>query len=297
MKKISFFVVAAFFYAGSVLNAGEKLAVKIELGEVTETKPVIDGSYYGDKIILDSRNITTTTVHDQCFATSGIARDLYAYLFSGNPKHATDDYSYIRIRNIGSDPITKIEFIGVSAHNSKDADLMLDGSSLSDATVDADYDSFSMGSLDNVPFNYLVGNNSVCPSVRTSDLVDLWENWFGLTGDIKTLRLRFSDKFGEITSTTYDRKPILQAIYIYVEAGADTDIATVGKSSLHVSVIDGEIRLNESADLDLYTVSGIPVKVAKNVQAVSINDLPGGIYVSMAKTGNGVRTVTKVIVP
>jgi hypothetical protein len=295
MKKAYFFVLV-FLCVCFMSNAAEKLALKIELGEITEAIPVIDGSYYGGNILIDSRNITTTTVHDQCFTTSGIARDLYGFLFSGNPKHSVGDYSYIRIRNTGSEPITKIQFIGVSSHNSKDADLMLDGSSLSSAENDVDYDSFSTGALEVVPFNYLTGTNSICPSVRTPDLVDTWENWLGLTGEIKTLRLRFSDGTGDITSTMYDRKPILQAIYVYVD-GTPTGIDAAETSSLRVHVADQEIRLSESADVLLYNVSGVTVKAAKNAQVVSVNDLPHGIYVLEAKIEDGSKTVTKIAIP
>lgn len=303
MKQVNILFLSLLFlgFCGSL--SAKRLAVSIELGETVPGS--IDGSYDNGNILIDSRNLTTTPVHNQCFTTTGIAQDLYGYLFSGNPQHNQNAYSYIRIQNLNtSEEIVEIQLIGVSSHNSSSTSLPMDGSSILGATNDSDYESFDMGSsLDNLSFSPVAGDNAFCPSAKSSDLVSMWEDWFGFdyaSEPIKTLRLRFSDGIsGDLNFSNPDQKrPIIQAIYIYTDGdGTNTGIGELeGNSSFKVYVSNGELRMNDRASrVCLYNVSGNCVKEARDVQTLSLGELPSGMYIVKAVNQTGGTAVAKIM--
>ncbi|MCD7971188.1 MAG: T9SS type A sorting domain-containing protein [Candidatus Azobacteroides sp.] len=289
------FLPALFFQVS--IQAGDKLAAIIELPAATEPFMGIDGSYYNQRITIESQGLETTTRTNQCFSTSGVAQPMHALLFGGDPKHANGNYSHITIRNTGSEQLTRIELVASSSHNSSAAYLLLDASSMVDASQDADYDNLLYSSpLDNYMLPVLMGNNALCPTVQSTDLREMWELWFGLTGEIKTLRLRFSDGTGDFSSSQYEYRPTLQALYIYVEDnGLGTSTGNLGQEGFTFSYTKETVVLSQPADITVFDITGKVSRQASWATTLSLRDVPCGIYIIKATDSKGNSITRKVV--
>ncbi|MCD7973528.1 MAG: T9SS type A sorting domain-containing protein, partial [Candidatus Azobacteroides sp.] len=174
--------------------------------------------------------------------------------------------------------------------------LLLDASSMVDASQDADYDNLLYSSpLDNYMLPVLMGNNALCPAVQSTDLREMWELWFGFTGEIKTLRLRFSDGTGDFSSSQYEYRPVLQALYIYVEDnGLGTGLETTAQEEFTLSFTKQEVLLSQPAGITVHTITGKVCKQAFSVTSLSLEELPSGIYLIRATDKKG-NTITRKI--
>ncbi|MCD7973958.1 MAG: T9SS type A sorting domain-containing protein, partial [Candidatus Azobacteroides sp.] len=174
--------------------------------------------------------------------------------------------------------------------------LLLDASSMVDASQDADYDNLLYSSpLDNYMLPVLMGNNALCPSLQSTDLREMWELWFGFAGEIKTLRLRFSDGTGDFSSSQYEYRPILQALYIYVEDnGPGTSMDNIPSEELSLSFTKQQVLLSQPAGITIHTITGKLCKQASWVTSLSLEDLPSGVYIIRATDKKG-DTITRKI--
>ncbi|MCD7972796.1 MAG: T9SS type A sorting domain-containing protein [Candidatus Azobacteroides sp.] len=298
MKKMYLCISLMAFLSAFSGKAEDKLAVAIQMPEANQTFDGINGTYYNGRIIIDSYGMETTSLTNQCFTSSGIAREMLGLMFSGNPQHAAGEYSWIRIQNQGNEQITRIEIIGSSAHNSNAAYLLLDGSTILSPESDAAYESYAKKSaLENYMLKSLQGNNASCPEIQSTDLREMWEFWFGLTGEIKTLRLRFSNGTGDITPSQFEQRPVIQAIYIYVEDnGLGTSVNNRQQDSLTISFSKQTIYTTQPAEVTLYNIAGESIGHYHCDKSVALPQLPSGIYIIKAIAENGQTVIKKIII-
>ncbi|MCD7971527.1 MAG: T9SS type A sorting domain-containing protein [Candidatus Azobacteroides sp.] len=297
MKKMYVFISLMAFVSTFSGKAEDKLAVVIQMPEASQTFDGIDGTYYNGRIIIDSHGMETTSLTNQCFASSGIAREMQGLLFSQNPQHSAGEYSRIRIRNTGTEQLTRLEIIGSSSHNSSAAYLFVDGSSNPDPQTDSEYESFPGGALEDYMLYALMGNNATCPNVLSTDLREMWELWHGLTGEIKTLRLRFSNGTANLSPSQFEQRPVIQAIYIYVEDnGLGTSVNNRQQDSLTVSFSKHTIYTTRPAEVTLYNIAGESIGHYHCDKSVALPQLPSGIYMIKAIAENGQTVVKKIII-
>lgn len=258
------------------VSAQETLSLDIEF---TDTTPAtIDGFYCGGNIEIATYKIEPRDVTNQCFGALGQISRSSLYL-NGDVDYKNGEFSYLLIKNHGGLDISRVVVTGMSNAGSA-ANLTAEFSEVEDPTEN----------------DYEIDDLMVFPADAIG--VKCGDNETGGGGywpaGIKVIRFMHSNRYTSM-NTINPPRPCIQAIQIYTE-GAYTSVPKVSEESFEAYMVGNELNLSEYAtQVFVYTISGILVQTAIQVQNMSLDMLPSGMYVVKATNGSGKRLVTKII--
>ncbi len=213
-------------------------------------------------------------------------------------------YSYIMIANTGEGRISKIEISGVSGINnpaevlfgftSSDPSTLIPTTKikdqgkyfLDDATLDGPNPTLSFTTT-----NYKCTSNTIIVPETDDDWIS------GSGAPIRAVKIAQCPTLGE---TSFQGAPNanfwLYGIKVYVKTeGTNTGINTAASSNLKLSVANNELNLTEKADVHISSISGYSIQTYKQVENISINNLPSGVYIVKATSNQGETVTTKII--
>ena len=200
-------------------------------------------------------------------------------------------YSFITIDNTGTDNITSIKLIGSSTEGTAGVFVAFSGKSVAETTDLAYSENLDFANA-TVPFYTPVEGGGCQEKTVTLPDANNTTSMEAITF-VKSIKIAVSTAFGQEEYSL--QKPFkLESMAVYTDKQPNTGIGTVSDDSFTACVWGEELHFTETASsVFVYDVSGRRVRVWKNIQTLSLRDLPSGMYVIKALNDNGKRTVIK----
>lgn len=303
MQKLSFLFKSLLivFVCGPIIQkasaADDTLVAEIRFGtEQPDLNTIAETTYkVGNSEVRFSFNgiNTSTVIENECFGADKLYYGLSFDKKASDPEEAYPNgtapgvnQSWMFIENLGSSPITRIVFNGVSEMASSDllCDFILKGGQ---RAID----------LENgfVGFAY---PSTVCQNIVVDltayDQIEGWDDFDRYTyDDLQTIRFTSTRSTGD----TGSGKPFIQSISVYTEGGqftGDPSLKASGKFNCYVSR-ERLFFTEEASSVYVYNVSGTLAGAATNVKEYELNALPGGVYIVKGTNASGEKMIKKIV--
>ena len=281
-------------FVSHTASANDHSVYKIEFDQ--NPIDIAGGAFENSNVRLSLNALTTTTsVHNECFGLGeadrfGLLLDKKAKASSDNPypdgTTSGTNQSWLFIENLGSAPITRVVFHGVSLQ--LQSDLFCDFV-LKDGRAGIDYTNGV------VLFPY---GQTVCGEI-TADLtafnaIEGWDDSKPYTyQDVAVVRFTLTGVSGNTGSGT----PFIQSIEVFAEGSVLTDLSQTGSDEEFTAAFTGDraVFSKRAANIGLYDVSGRCLARISNANEYGLNALSSGLYVIRATDETGKTVAIKII--
>jgi hypothetical protein len=204
------------------------------------------------------------------------------------------NYSFITIDNLGTDNITAIKLIGSSTSSTVATEVVVAFSSKSVSETDDRTYSENLDWVNPGVFFYSPAVGGGCQE-HTVTLPDPGNTTSGdVISFVGSVKIAVTNSMEDYEYSL--QKPFkLESITIYTDKQTDTGIGHVSGDSFGAYMSGTELNLTEVASsVFVYNISGSIVASAKNVQTLSLNALPAGMYVVKMINNTGKTSVIKI---
>ncbi|MCL1943057.1 MAG: hypothetical protein FWF54_05860 [Candidatus Azobacteroides sp.] len=257
------------------------------------------GTGAGDKVTISQRNSANAgellqwrEPNTLCFQTyPENTEGVYFYNQSG-PSYV-NNYPYLQIENTGSNKLTYMEITGMVGTSSDDLSYLpygfgTDGTNFS-ATTASPFD---------MPF-LILDDNSGCATAYITDFFNPVTK-IPIPDGTKYIRLAAANKGFDPGSSAIPENYIPSYVFeisLWTEDdGVPSSINGSDAESFSANWQYGALNFTEEAsDVRIYEVSGLLVTHAVKVRNLSLNTLPGGVYIVKATNAEGEMMTMKII--
>lgn len=234
----------------------------------------------------------------------------YPYLEMEKDNAATNDPSFIEIKNLGDAYIEKVRFAMASSYQTSIlvCGISLDGTLYLDENYVWPIEGEKGGELisQRITLNDGAGlceDTYVYEVPDKADIVD-WDmgevtgTLLDIRKKVKTIRLNWGGIFAGQDGSLKGRAADIFAISVYTNADDDgTGIADErSNSAVKISVYGRNMQLSERADVIIYDIAGNAVAEYKGIEYAYLDMLNAGVYITKMKGEKGQVAVQKVIV-